>query len=92
MIRAIAPRAKDFINRQCKWKNRVDKATQAKNRMKSRIRARVEHAIGVMKRVFGFSKLRYRGLKKNANRTFVTAALANIFLARSTFLGAVRAH
>ena len=69
---------------------RVDAAIKAKNRTKSRIRSRVEHSIGVIKRVFGFRKVRYRGLAKNGNRLFVTAALANIFLLRYTLLGAVR--
>lgn len=90
VIRSVAPKAKDFTNRQCKWKHYLDEAIQAKNRHKSRIRARVEHSIGVMKRVFGFNKVRYRGLAKNANRVFVTAALANIFLVRYSVLGAVR--
>ena len=44
----------------------------------------------MIKRVFGFTKVRYRGLAKNGNRVFVTAALANIFLVRYTLLGAVR--
>ena len=35
-----------------------------------------------MKRVFGFTKVRYRGLDKNAHRLFVTCALANLFLVR----------
>jgi IS5 family transposase len=90
VIRAKAPKAKDFTNRQCKWKHFLDEAIQAKNRHKSRIRARVEHSIGIIKRVFGFAKVRYRGLAKNGNRVFVTAALANIFLVRYTVLGAVR--
>ena len=90
VIRAKAPRAKDFTNRQCKWKHFVDEAIKAKNRTKSRIRSRVEHSIGVIKRVFGFRKVRYRGLAKNGNRLFVTAALANIFLVRYSVLGAVR--
>ena len=90
VIRAKAPQAKDFTNRQCKWKHYTDEAIKAKNRTKSRIRARVEHSIGVIKRVFGFRKVRYRGLAKNGNRLFVTAALANIFLVRYTVLGAVR--
>jgi transposase, IS5 family len=89
LIRAKAPKAKDFTNRQCKWKHFFDEAIKAKNRTKSRIRSRVEHSIGVIKRVFGFAKVRYRGLAKNANRAFVTAALANIFLVRYTVMGAV---
>ena len=90
VIRAKAPKARDFTNRQCKWKHFIDEAIKAKNRTKSRIRSRVEHSIGVIKRVFGFRKVRYRGLAKNGNRLFVTAALANIFLVRYTVLGAVR--
>lgn len=90
VIRAKAPKAKDFTNRQCKWKHFLDEAIKAKNRNKSRVRARVEHSIGVIKRVFGFTKVRYRGLAKNGNRVFVTAALANIFLVRYSVLGAVR--
>lgn len=90
VIRAKAPKAKDFTNRQCKWKHYLDEAIKAKNRTKSRIRARVEHPIGIIKCVFGFRKVRYRGLAKNGNRVFVTAALANVFLVRYTLLGAVR--
>jgi len=90
VIRAKAPRAKDFTNRQCKWKHFIDEAIKAKNRTKSRIRSRIEHSIGVIKGVFGFKKVRYRGLAKNGNRVFLTAALPNIFLVRYTVLGAVR--
>jgi hypothetical protein len=32
--------------------------------------------------VFGFAKLRYRGLKKNTHRLLVTWALANLFTVR----------
>jgi IS5 family transposase len=57
----------------------VDEVEQAKNRTKSKVRARVEHAIGVIRRVFGFAKVRYRGLKKNTHRLLVTCALVNLF-------------
>jgi IS5 family transposase len=46
------------------------------------VRARVEHPIGVIKRVFGFVKVRYRGLAKNTHRLLVNCALANLFMAR----------
>ena len=52
------------------------------NRNKSKVRAKVEHCFGVIKRVFGFTKVRYRGIRKNANRLFVTAALANLYMVR----------
>jgi IS5 family transposase len=73
----------------------VDEIERAKNRTKSKVRSKVEHSIGVIKRVFGFAKVRYRGLDKNANRLFVTCALANLFLARGHLLrwqGAWRAQ
>jgi len=44
----------------------VDEVERAKNRTKSKVRARVEHVIGVVKRVFGFAKVRYRGLNKTS--------------------------
>ena len=62
---------------------RVEKA---KNRTKSQVRAKVEHAIGVIKRVFGFMKVRYRGLAKNLHRLEVTAALANLYMVRRRLL------
>ena len=55
---------------------------RAKNRSKSKVRAKVEHSIGVIKHVFGFAKVRYRGLKKNEHRLIVTCALANLFIVR----------
>jgi IS5 family transposase len=36
--------------------------------------------------VFGFAKVRYRGLKKNTHRLLVTCALANLFMARRHLL------
>ena len=47
-----------------------------------KVRARVEHVFAVVKRLWGFAKVRYRGLAKNATRSFVVLGLANIYLAR----------
>jgi transposase, IS5 family len=55
---------------------------RSKNRNKYKVRARVEHVFAVVKRLWGFSKVRYRGLAKNATRSFVALGLANIYLAR----------
>jgi IS5 family transposase len=41
---------------------------------------------GVLKLKFGFVKVRYRGIKKNANRLFATCALVNLFLIRKKLL------
>src|ERR1700758_1799077 len=86
VIRRRAPRARDFVNRRYRHRGVVDEVERAKNRTKSKVRARVEHSIGVIKRVFGFAKVRYRGLKKNAHRLLVTCALANLFMARRHLL------
>lgn len=81
-IREAAPGASDHTQRKSHRNHRLTEAEQAANRYKSRTRARVEHPIGVIKRVFGFRKVRYRGLAKNANRLFVASALANLFMVR----------
>jgi IS5 family transposase len=86
VIREHAPRARDFTNRRYRHRGVVDEVEKAKNRTKSKVRAKVEHSIGVIKRVFGFAKVRYRGLDKNAHRLFVTCALANLFIARHRLL------
>jgi len=82
LIAEHAPQAKDFTNQRTRKGGEVDEAERSRNRNKSRIRARVEHVFGVVKRLWGFSKVRYRGLEKNANRSFVMLGLANLYLAR----------
>ena len=82
VIRRCAPRARDFTNRRCRWKGWVDEAEKARNRTKSKVRAKVEHCFGVMKRVFGFTKARYKGLEKNAHWLFASCALVNLFMVR----------
>jgi IS5 family transposase len=83
VIRQHAPNALDFTQRRYRYKGVVDSSERTKNRSKSRVRAKVEHVFGVIKRVFGFQKVRYRGLDKNAHRLFVTCALANLFVVRA---------
>lgn len=82
VIRARAPRAKDFTNRKWRGRGWINETERARNRTKSQVRAKVEHSIGVIKRVFGFNKVRYRGLAKNLHRLEVSAALANLFMVR----------
>jgi IS5 family transposase len=74
VIRECAPRAQDYRQRRCRYnKGQIrDEVAWAKNRTKSKVRAKVEHVFQVMKLKFGFVKVRYRGLKKNAHRLFVT--------------------
>ncbi|MDO8767393.1 MAG: IS5 family transposase [Burkholderiaceae bacterium] len=90
LIEGKAPKAKDFTNQRTKRKGIVDEAARGKNRNKSRIRARVQHVFGVIKRLWGFGKVRYRGLAKNATRAFMALALANIYLGRQRLMAQVR--
>jgi len=86
VIRERAPNACDFTHRRYRFKTCIDEVQRAKNRTKSKVRAKVEHVFGVMKRLFGFEKVRYRGLDKNANRLFATCALVNLFIVRSQLM------
>lgn len=87
-IRRYAPRARDFTQRKgCRYRA-LSEEERKKNRRKSRVRARVEHPILVIKRIFGFSKVRYRGLKKNGNWLFIVCGLTNLYMARRWLLEA----
>jgi IS5 family transposase len=86
VIKEGAPGAQDYTHRRYRYKNGIDEQERAKNRTKSSVRSKVEHVFQVMKLQFGFVKLRYRGLKKNAHRLFVTCALVNLFLSRRKLL------
>ena len=55
---------------------------RAWNRSRNRVRARVEHGFGVVKNLWGYRKVRYRGLYKNACQQFALFALSNLYLAR----------
>jgi IS5 family transposase len=59
---------------------------KAFNRMLSAVRAIVEHPFRVVKRQFGFVKVRYRGLAKNTGQIVTLFALANLWLARKRLL------
>jgi IS5 family transposase len=81
-IRRAAPRAQDMTSRRTRYKDYVDELQRAKNRVKARVRAKVEHPFRLLKRVFGFEKTRYRGLRKNHQRLCVNFALVNLYLHR----------
>ena len=55
-------------------------------KMKASIRAKVEHPFRVIKRQFGFTKVRYRGLQKNTAQLVTLFALSNLWMARRALL------
>jgi IS5 family transposase len=82
VIRQVAPHAQDMTSRRVRYKNFVDELQRAKNRVKARVRAKVEHPFRILKRIFGFEKVRYRGLRKNHHRLCASFALVNLYLHR----------
>jgi IS5 family transposase len=58
--------------------------------VKARIRAKVEHPFRVIKRQFGFVKVRYRGLMKNTAQLHTLFALSNLWMARHRLLQRVQ--
>jgi IS5 family transposase len=77
-LKKIAPKAKDFTNKRG-YKNRpLTDADKEANRRKSSVRSKVEHPFLTLKRLWGFAKVRYRGLAKNANRAFAMLAMLNV--------------
>jgi len=88
VIRSVAPKARDFTQARASRNQALSDVERAKNRNKSKVRAKVEHPFLVIKRLFGFAKVCYRGIAKNANRLFVACALANLFMVRRTLLRA----
>ena len=84
-----APDAKDFTQKKRARNNPLTETDQSKNTTKSRTRARVEHLFHTLKCQFGYTKVRYRGLNKNANHLFAACALVNLVTAKKHLLRAV---
>ena len=57
-------------------------------KLKANMRAKVEHPFRVVKRQFGFVKVRYRGLKKNTAQIITLFALSNLWMVRGKLMGA----
>jgi len=67
--------------------NKRDALTEKIEKAKAGIRAKVEHPFRVIKRQFGFIKVRYRGLKKNTAQLVTLFALSNLWMARGKLMG-----
>ena len=71
--------------------NEADAMIDKAEKLKAGIRAKVEHPFRVVKRQFGFVKVRYRGLKKNTAQLFTLFALfalSNLWMVRSKSMSA----
>jgi IS5 family transposase len=83
VIRQAAPEAQDMTSRRIRYKNYVDEQAKRKNTTKARVRSKVEHAFRILKRTFGFTKVRYRGISKNHQWLCAAFALVNLYQHRS---------
>jgi len=78
-IHEAAPKAQDMTSRRVKTKQGVDEEQKRKNRTKARVRAKVEWPFRILKRVFGYTKVRYRGIEKNHHWHLTAFALVNLY-------------
>jgi transposase, IS5 family len=82
VIEETAPRAQDLTLLRASVGHPLSELDELTNHIRSKTRAKVEHAFLIIKRIFGFAKTSYRGLAKNANRLFTAAAMANLYMVR----------
>jgi IS5 family transposase len=75
---AMGPGKRKMLNKENEADALIDKA----EKHKAGIRAKVEHPFRVVKRQFGFVKVRYRGLKKNTAQLVTLFALSNLWMVR----------
>ena len=66
--------------------NAADALIDQEEKLKAGVRAKVEHPFRVIKRQFGFIKVRYRGLKKNTAQLVTLFALSNLWMVRSKLM------
>ena len=81
---AMRPGKRRALNKE----NAADAMINKAEKLKASIRAKVEHPFRVIKRQFGFVKVRYRGLKKNTAQLVTLFALSNLWMARGKLMGA----
>ena len=81
---AMRPGKRRALNKQ----NAADALMDQAEKLKAAVRAKVEHPFRVIKRQFGFVKVRYRGLKKNTQQLVTLFALSNLWMVRSKLMGA----
>jgi IS5 family transposase len=70
------------VQDKAKPKSKLSGSQRKRNRKNSGVRARVEHLFRIVKRQFGYTKVRYRGLEKNAAQVMTLIGLANLYALR----------
>ena len=81
---AMRPSKRKKLDKQ----NAADALIDQAEKLKAAVRAKVEHPFRVIKRQFGYARVRYRVLKKNTAQLFTLFALSNLWMVRSKLTGA----
>jgi len=76
----------DWVARKSKPNQRLDAWTKGLNHAIAQLRAIGEHPFRILKRQFGYTKARYRGLNKNTAQLFTLFALGNLYQVRRALL------
>jgi IS5 family transposase len=79
---AMRPGKRRALDKQSPLGATLDRIEQ----LKASIRAKVEHPFRVIKRQFGHTKVRYRGLAKNTAQLFTLFMLSNLWMVRKRFM------
>ena len=95
----VEAQEKETLRKDIKWhvaekRSKIEKMaqgtiktlTQALERAKAQVRARVEHPFHVVKNLFHYKKVRYKGLAKNTAQLYSLFGLANLMLARKDLM------
>jgi IS5 family transposase len=72
--------------KQLDTQTRIGQLTEELEHLKASIRAKVEHPFRVIKLQFGYTKVRYKGMKKNAAQLYTLFALSNLWMCRKRIL------
>ena len=75
-----------FIAKRPGTRKKLDADKLKAEKLKASVRAKVEHPFRYIKQVFGYSKVRYRGLAKNNNRLYLLAAFSNLLIGEKYLL------
>jgi len=74
------------VNRKAKKGCPLSQEDKDWNHEQNRVRAKGEHAFRIVKHLWKYQKVRYRGLRKNAAQVFTLFALANLYMVRKDLL------
>lgn len=90
-IIAAAPSTKNKAKAKALPEGPLKEAKFALEKVKAQVRALMKHAFHILKNLFGYRKVRYRGLAKNYAQLHTLFALANLVIARNSLLNATKA-